>query len=401
MRSSLNARRKARIIGQDDAPSHDSTAQPELSGPDQDPDPIPAVIRPTTSRSSSKKRSSLRVSFGPGGTSMTGDGDPENTSAVFTPKKSNLSRAAIANNALRKSQLSSEHGLLRSTDERPRYTAESLHELKNSTPSTPKKDLDAKEGEEEEEEGPETQALDLAAKFGTDLALRTGDGLIPTEAEIAEKKARRRRLAQEQEYISLHQTSNSSPSPSNSSSSEEENETRISLLNPNNNNHNKRKPQKYPSTRLVPDDEDIAEGFDSFVEDEGRVALGRTQAREQRRREKERIRALISEAEHGHSPRSASSSSSSANEENEEDDSEAERRAAYEASQTRAGLDGLLLASSSSSQQQQRPRTPPKITPLPSLSGVLGKLSQRRVLLETQRRVRVKRMEEIAREKEE
>ena len=297
---------------------------------------------------------------------MTDDADIENTSAVFTPKKSNLSRAAIANNALRNSQLSSERGPLRNTDERPSYTAESLHELKSSTPSTPK-DIGVKDGSE-------AQALDLAAKFGTDLALRTGDGVIPTEAEIAEKKARRRRLAQEQEYISL-QASNSED--------EEDDENEVSL---------NAKKDKYTETRLVPDDEDVAEGFEDFVEDDGRVALGRTEAREQRRREKERIRSLISEAE-GHS------SDGSENGPENDDDSEAERRAAYEAAQTRAGMDGLERLSDH--QQQQRPRTPPKITPLPSLPNVLEKLNARLALLETQKKARVQRMEEIAREKTE
>lgn len=243
----------------------------------------------------------------------------------------------------------------RPTSDRPSYTANSLDELRNATPSAPRD-----RGVKGLPDAEETKALDLAAKFGTDLALRTSDGAIPSATEIAEKKARRARLAKEQEYIGLHAEN----------SDDEENEITL------------RPKEKYPETRLIPDDEDVAEGFDDFVED-GRVALGRKAEREQRHRERDAMKALIAEAEGG-------------SESGSEEDSEAERLAAYESAQTRAGMDGLRR---DMQELQQRPRTPPRITPLPSLVGVLEKMRERTEKLKAQKEVRVKRMEEVRIEK--
>lgn len=287
---------------------------------------------------------------------MLEDDNDNDTSTVFTPKKSNLSRIAISKNAARKSMLSSETP--RQDEQRPSYTADALNELKSSTPSTPK-DLTplANTGAE----------LDLAAKFGTDLALRADDGIIPTTAEIEEKKARRKRLARESEYISLHAEN----------SDEDANENSL------------RPKHKYAETRLVPDDEDVAEGFDEFTSDD-RVALGRRAQKEQRRRRKEEISNLINEAEGG---------GESGSEDDESDDSEVERRRAYEAAQTRKGMEGLRRPEEEE-EGKQRPRTPPRITPLPNLGAVVEKFRERLVLLQRQKDSRVKRLEEVRREKE-
>ena len=124
------------------------------------------------------------------------------------------------------------------------------------------------------------------------------------------------------------------------------------------------------------DDEDFAEGFDEFIED-GRVALGRKAEREQKRKHEAEIRQLIQEAE-GSS--------------DESDDSEAERRASYEAAQTRAGMDGLQKDSHKHS-RERRQRTPPKITPLPSLKSCLERLqvSLKVVQSSRERKIRKKR----------
>lgn len=287
---------------------------------------------------------------------MTED-DDSSTSAVFTPKKSNLSRQAVEKNALRKalaSSLSSEHLPYRQTDDRPSYSIDHLNELKNSTPSTPK-DLKSLT----ETEDPETKTLDLAAKFGSTLAMYQ-DGIIPTDAEIREKKERRARLAKEEEFIKLSDDDNDS-----------DNETSLPSR------------KQKSETRLVRDDEEIAEGFDEFVED-GRIALGRKAEREQRRRHEAEMRQLIQEAE-------GSSG-------NDTDDSEAERRAAYEVAQTRAGMDGLKQNGGTGS-QPRRPRTPPKITPLPSLSACLERLRANLSDMQNSRMQKVRRMEELQKEK--
>ena len=275
---------------------------------------------------------------------MLDEDNDNDRSNVFTPKKSNLSRIAISKNAARKSL--APNPIRQFDEQRPSYTATALNELKFSTPSTPN-DLTPTA---------EPQTLDLvAAKFGTDLALRTDDGIIPTTAEIEEKKARRKRLAQESEYLSLQAET----------SDQEANESNLEP----------RKNNKYGETRLVPEDEDIAEGFDDFVTD-GRVALGRKAEKEQRRKRKEDMAALIADAE---------GNSGSNNEEDDggSDDSEIERRRAYEAAQTRKGMEGLRRAEQED--RERRARTPPRITPLPSLAGIVEGFRERVVLLRRQK----------------
>ena len=98
------------------------------------------------------------------------------------------------------------------------------------------------------------------------------------------------------------------------------------------------------------------------------------------------MRDLINEAEGGNG--SADS----------EDDSEAERHAAYEAAQTRKGTDGLKRDDKGA--KSRRPRTPPRITPLPTLAGCLEKLKQRLAGMEYARMQKVRRVEEIRKEKE-
>lgn len=394
MRSSFGARRQARKVGQeDDGEVEDSRPGPgsleqgkkshlglsiQLSNVcvriyrlTASVEPISTVIRPSiASRGSSKakKRSSTRVSFGLGGTSMTED-DDSGGSAVFTPKKSNLSRQAIEKNALRKSianNLSSEHLSLRQTEDRPSYSADHLNELKTSTPSTPKDlrsqtDINEANGKE----------LDLVSKFGSDLAFRDSDSAIPTDAEIREKKERRARLAKEQDFISLSDED---------AQEQEDSDGERSLL-----PYAKQRPSKKEETRLVRDDEDIAEGFDEFVSD-GRIALGKKAEREQKKQQKAAMRDMINEAEGGDD--SADS----------EDDSEAERHAAYEAAQTRKGMDGLRREDQST--RPRRPRTPPRITPLPTLAGCLEKLTQKLAGMEYARMQKVRRLEEIKKEQE-
>ena len=296
---------------------------------------------------------------------MTED-DDGSAAAVFTPKKSNLSRQAVEKNALRKSlaaNLSSEHLHLRQTDDRPSYSADALNELKTSTPSTPK-DLRSQSDIDPEE----SKALDLASKFGSYLLVH--DSAIPTDAEIREKKERRARLAKEQDFIDLDDN--------DADMEDEDSDGRRSLL-----PYAKQKPEK-EETRLVRDDEDIAEGFDEFVSD-GRIALGKKAEREQKRRHEAEIRELINEAEGGNSSDSS------------EDASEAERKAAYEAAQTRKGMDGLHRKDDRV--KPRRPRTPPKITPLPTLGVCLERLRGQLAGKQYALMIKRKRMEEIEKEK--
>ncbi|KAI4086900.1 MAG: hypothetical protein LQ339_008986 [Xanthoria mediterranea] len=355
MSSPFAARRKAKIIVRDDGDDGESggTGDVCVSGRN---DSLADNGIHSSSHASSKprKKASTKISFGPGSTCMTED--DEQTSSVFRAKKSNLSRQAIEKNALRKStgaSLAAESTPLRQSDNRPSYSSEYLNELKTSTPSTPR-DLVLTNTEE-------GKALDLAAKFGSDLSVYESSA-IPTDAEIQEKKQRRARLAKEEEYINVH---------GSESSDDDRNELTL------------RDPNEHPETRLVRDDEDIMEGFDELVGD-GRIALGRKAEREQKRKQKSEMEALINEAEGG---------SSSA----DTDDSEAERRQAYEVAQTRAGMDGLQKHDDYS--QPQRPRTPPKITPLPTLNGCLEKLQADLNKMQYERMQRSKKLEDVRREK--
>ena len=388
MRSSFGARRQARKVGQEEI----EDAQLEEQGKNSTPEfsiqlsnmsvrinrltasveNIPTVIRPSiASRGSSKtkKRPSARVSFGPGGTSMTED-DDDSSPAVFTPKKSSLSRQAVEKNALRKTlanNLSSEHLPFRQTEDRPSYSADHLNELKTSTPSTPK-DLRS-QSDINDANG---KALDLVSKFGSDLASQDSSPAIPTDAEIREKKERRARLAKEQDFINLSDED---------AQEQEDSDGERSLL-----PYARQKSTKKEETRLVRDDEDIAEGFDEFVSD-GRIALSKKAEREQKKRQEAEIRDLINEAEGGNDSGDS-----------DDDDSEAERHAAYEAAQTRKGMDGLKRNEQST--KPKRPRTPPRITPLPTLAGCLEKLRQRLAGMEYARTQKVRRLEEIKKEKE-
>ena len=394
MRSSFGGRRQARKVGHDEDEEDSGDGRTGFGSQEQgmihvpisavqDSDmctrinrltacleSTPTVIRPAiTSRGSSKtkKRSSLRMSFGPGGTSMTED-DGDSAPAVFTPKKSNLSRQAVEKNALRKTlaaNISSEHLPLRQTEDRPSYSADALNELKTSTPSTPK-DLRSISDIEPEQ----NKALDLAAKFSSDLLVYDSNSAIPTDAEIREKKERRARLAKEQDFINLDDN--------DAEMDDEDSDGERSLL-----PYAKQKPKK-EETRLVRDDEDIAEGFDEFVSD-GRIALGKKAEREQKKRHEAEIRELINEAEGGNSSDSS------------EDASEAERKAAYEAAQTRKGMDGIDRGEDKT--RPRRPRMPPRITPLPTLGACLERLRGQVAGKQYALMVKKKRMEEIEKEK--
>ncbi|OCK77921.1 hypothetical protein K432DRAFT_418329 [Lepidopterella palustris CBS 459.81] len=327
----------------------------------------PIVKRPILP-SKPKKRSSLRLSFGPGETGAE-DGDDDSSRSVFTPKKSNLSRLAIEKNAERKSlrtSLSSEHLPFRAagvSEDRPSYSKDYLAELRKSTPSTPKNLKSTAMSEWED-----NRAIDIASKFGPLAALASMDSTIPTEAEIREKKERRAQLAREQQgFMSLD-----GDGDDNLGSDDEDPRNEITL----------RPKEKYPETRLVREDEDIAEGFDNFVEDE-KISLGRKAEREAEKKRRADMANLIAEAEGG----SADDGS---------DDSEAERNAAYEAAQTRAGTYGRA---DRYSDEAQGLKTPSRITPLPELDTVVARLQSALKSMEDTKARKMKRMEELRTEK--
>ncbi|KAL5001618.1 nineteen complex-related protein 2-domain-containing protein [Aspergillus recurvatus] len=335
MSSGFANRRKPRKIGGDDGVN------------DEEQDTSPIIKRLVSSKA--KQKPKARLSFGPGETSMMEGDDGE--SEVIVPKKHGLGRRVLEKSAFQRSITPS--GLSNKLplrvgfeQDRPSYNAEYLNELRNLTASTPKPTAEAENQNE----------VDVEAKFGEVMKV-TAPSVIPTEAEIREKKARRARLAKEQDNHSL--TEQDYISLEENAGDDWELVDREDLR----------------DTRLVRDDEDFAEGFDEYVED-GRISLGKKAEREQKRKQREAMRELIEDAE-------ALS---------DEEDSDLEEKAAYEAAQTRAamgyGKDSI-----------DRPKTPPKMTSLPRLSTCLDRLRMNLAVLEKSRTQMINRMEELRKEK--
>ncbi|KAL4923458.1 uncharacterized protein BDV17DRAFT_285405 [Aspergillus undulatus] len=339
MSSAFANRRKPRKVGGGD--EDDDEAQ----------DSGPIVKRPLKSKT--KQKSKAPLSFGSGETSMTDGGDDE--SEVIIPKKHGLGRRALEKSAFQRSITPSDSRnqlplRVGPEQDRPSYNAEYLNELRNLTASTTKPTTD--EGN--------TNEVDVAAKYGEVMKV-TAASAIPTEAEIREKKARRARLAKEQDSHSLTEQ--------DYIALEDHGEEEWQLV-------DREDREDLRDTRLVRDDEDFAEGFEEYVED-GRISLGKKAEREQKKKQREQMRELIEDAE-------ALS---------DEEDSDLEEKAAYEAAQTRAAI------GYGGKDPVDRPKTPPKMTSLPRLSTCLDRLRMNLAVLEKSRSQMINRMEELRKEK--
>jgi hypothetical protein len=323
--------------------SFSSRRAPKRIGDDSDSDtPSSTVKRPPIVTKSSKRKTAVsRLSFGPGASSETTDAT--DTTDVEVPKRAGgLGRIALERNA---GKLPFRAG---QDAERPSYSRETLKQLQDSTPSTPKDEVSRAASEED---GDVMQVV------------RTGNAaVIPTEAEIQEKKMRRARMAKEQEFISLY------------GEEEEGDRPRELIL--------KDKEDKYGETRLVRDDEDLMEGFDEYVED-GQISLGRKAERAQEKQKRAEMATLIAQAE---------GSGSDA----ETDDSEAERNAAYEAAQTRHGTYGQKATTN---ERENRPQVPTKITPVPDLAGVIGSLKAALLSAKDARAATHQKLEDLKKER--
>lgn len=333
-----------------------------------DDDDGPAVIRPAVSRSGStklkKKGSSSRLSFG-----VTEDADD---APPFTPKKNpsaSLTQRATENSALRASISSRNFNLptrsFGAEQEQPIYSREYLEELQSSTPNTPQDsdrprvpdDGDAMELDASELEGAvvvPSADLSVSSPFG-------GSSHIPSAVEIREKKERRARLAKEGDAYKDDEYA--------------EEDGFISLTSK----------KKKDDTRLIAEDEDLGEGYDDYVED-GRLELGKRGEKEARRRHRREMEELINAAE-------------GASEE-EDSDSDAERKAAYEAAQTRAAMDGLHRAAVEDADPGGR-LVIPKMKPLPELDISLARMRELVRQMEEQVEQKRRRIEGIEKEKQE
>ncbi|KAG0651747.1 hypothetical protein D0Z07_2049 [Hyphodiscus hymeniophilus] len=323
---------------------------------DEQEDDVSEENKPTIGRSNSiakkKKASASRLSFGPGEVISGDAAEALEDDEAFTPKKFTLGRRIFESNASRKNLPIPNRQREDGDDERPTYSKDYLNELKSSTPTTPK---DVRSLQPTIEDGG-LDASELEGALVVDMD--TGPAYIPSEAEIQEKKKRRARLAHEKDFISLND--------------HEGDGSQLSLL----------LKKKKPEGRLVREDEDLGEGFDEFVDD-GRISLGKKQEREARKRHRKEMADMIHQAE--------------GSEDDEEDDSEAERAAAYEAAQTRAGMDGLHKHDSHI--ESAASQVPSRITPLPVLSECLARLQSTMSAMELEMQKRHKKMADLEQEK--
>ncbi|KAI1331371.1 nineteen complex-related protein 2-domain-containing protein [Xylariaceae sp. FL0255] len=370
------------------------------------------VVRPSaTAAAKAKKRQSTssRLSFGPGEI-VTADKDDHEDSMILggsevlaTPVSTK--RGASKNLPLGRLPLP-RRSFGNEDDDRPRYSKEYLSELQSATPNTPqdlsKLHITGEDGEEDEMylDPSELEGAMIVDTTTSSSALPltinpTSTTAVLTESEIREKKDRRARLA-------LQQKAHGGTSEDFISLSDNENEPRragdsyLTVLS--RQSHTKDK----NDTRLVREDEDLGEGYDDFVEDGG-LSLGKKAEREARRRHRAEMASAIQAAEGGEDGHSNHNHNGFGGD--DEDDSEAERLAAFEAAQTRAGMDGL--AEERAAQQRKRMGMgrdgvvpiPPKITPLPDLSVLVEAFKARMAQKESElQRVKAK-VEELKAER--
>ena len=361
--SKSSALRKSINLADDGESEIGSTSAAARDGDEDGRSSAPVVVRPALGRAGStkvkKRPASSRLSFGPGETAAGEDEDDDATTrgAVNKPSTSKkpLGQRLLENNALRRTaSLQNLAGNIPmrfgGQDEGPKYNKEYLEELQSSTPNTPQNlaslhihddemDLD----QSELEGALVVQSADLAPVHTTSAAAAH----ILTEGEIRERKERRARLAKEAEFISLDDESDDGAGAGAPGQG-----GRVTV------NFAKKK----KDSRLIAEDENLGEGYDEFVSDGG-LALGKKAEREATRRHKQEMADLIKAAEAGSDA--------------ESDDSEAERRAAYEAAQRRAGMDGLHRHEPDhDADNAAGPDAIPRMKPLPKLNEVLQRMRE-------------------------
>ncbi|RYP67750.1 hypothetical protein DL771_007083 [Monosporascus sp. 5C6A] len=364
----------------DDGPVRETALpKPRDEGEDDNEDGgAPLRVRPAlggrSAPTKTKKRVSTasRLSFGPSEAGGDADGDGDSLmlgGESFTPKKassSSLAQEATENSAYKKGRarnlpLGGLLPLRSSADTDRLYSKEYLSELQNSTPNTPQ---DLSTADDEMSLDPSELEGAMVVDSGTGQETAPHQTEILTEAQIQEKKERRARLAKAQgndDFISLSDDDNGDQRRAGDSY--------LAVLSRRSDDH--RPAPKSETTRLVREDEDLGEGFDAFVEDGG-LSLGAKAEREARRKQRAQMASLIEAAE------------GASVEDEISDDSEAERRAAYEAAQTRKGMDGLKAAKRTLGDNAKEGvvPVPHRIAPLPDLSVLLdefrGRVRRRR-----------------------
>ncbi|ETS74754.1 hypothetical protein PFICI_13238 [Pestalotiopsis fici W106-1] len=329
--------------------------QPNNSTEDDEEGGAPVVVRPALTGRAGSSKIKKRT---PAASKLSFDADKQSTDddgafmlggdqPASEAKQSNPVALATTKFPHRKGLTKNNRLPIRSEEEeeedRPRYSKEYLSELQSATPNTPANLESLQIADEDVEMSLDPSELEGATLVEQTTAPAGQSTAILTEAEIQEKKERRARRAQQagaEDFISFSDDERGAG------------DSYLSLL-------AKRQPaviSQKKEKRLVKDDN--LDEDDSFFVEDGGLSLGAKAEREARKKKRADMASMIATAE-------------GAEDDETSDDSEAERRAAYESAQTRAGMDGLA-----EEREQQRRRlardgttqVPPKITPLPDLS---------------------------------
>lgn len=264
---------------------------------------------------------------------------------------------------------------------------------------------------------PQTLTIDIASKFGPTASTSTPSGIL-NPSQIAERKARRARLAKEHEAALLSNENNSPNSTNNHSNSITKNSDFVSLdaydsdgefkpsrLQLSTYQQNDLQSASKEFTRLLPEDEngDFAEGFESFVDPDNEGGPNRLNMsmKINQAQQREEIRNLINRAE-GHSIHSGNDSDHSNNDGDSasNSDSDASQTAAYTTAQTAHGTSMSHLTASQRRQLTRdavRPRPPEKTTAIPTFAAGLARLRELQEQAEAGKRRAEVRVAEIDR----
>ena len=360
-----------------------------------------------------KNKSKLRLSFNPDGGEQKQNGfSHESTEVETRPIASGRSNSGLSRAALERQSKDLLDRQRDETPDRPTYSKDYLQELRNSTPTTPK-DLSANNSSLEETDSEPNPTLDIVSKFGPSHFETPSRSHIPSATEIREKKERRARLAKEhqanatsteaEEYISLDAYD----------SDGEFKPQRLQV-----GSYTQPKHDASEHTRLIREDEDIAEGFEDFVDDPGRVTLSKRGLQAQSATEREAIRRAILEAQGGVDSSTAHARlepdhndntirpSSPPSDSNSDSDSDASLNDAYVLAQTRHGLTSSSnhpsTAHNSSHHLDPRyhkPLPPRHLHTISSIPSVLNTFRAKVSALETRKARLLARKAEVAREK--
>lgn len=244
----------------------------------------------------------------------------------------------------------------------------------------------------EEDLPAQTQQLDIASKFGPPPSSLGSH--IPSSAEIAEKKARRLRLAREHDGPGLTSTSiRNNDDFVSLDAYDSDGEFKPSRLQLSAHSAADREATAQEHSRLIPDDEDIAEGYDQFVNDDhaqqqrtGRIMMGMQRNEVQ---ERAKMRELIDTAE----GRSGSEVSSDG-----DGDSDASAEQSYVHAQTSHGTAFSRLSQADRRKLERaatRPKQPEKTTPIPTIAAGVARLRELTLHAEMNRARAQRRKDEI------